>query len=227
MRMLSQSIGFIGAGQMARALAQGFVRSGLLAEGQLAAADPVPAAVEEFGRLLAKSKIAANNAEIARHSDVIVLAVKPQQAKAAMAELRGAVSADKLVISIVTGVCLQSLAEGLGPCRLVRVMPNTPCLVGQSASAYCLGPGATAADGQLVAQLLGSVGLAVAVEEKLLDAVTGLSGSGPAYVYVMIEALADGGVRLGLRATSRCGWRRKPSREPRKWCWPRANIPGC
>ena len=116
-----------------------------------------------------------------------------------MAELRGAVTADKLVISIVTGVRLQSLAEGLGPCRLVRVMPNTPCLVGQSASAYCLGPGATAADGELVvAACSARLGLAVAVEEKLLDAVTGLSGSGPAYVYVMIEALADGGVRLGL-----------------------------
>ena len=77
-------------------------------------------------------------------------------------------------------------------------MPNTPCLIGQSASGYCLGPRATAADGQLVAQLLGAVGRAFAVDEKLLDAVTGLSGSGPAFVYVMIEALSDGGVRMGL-----------------------------
>ena len=148
--------------------------------------------------MLPGSKKCAGNAELAKQCEIIVLAMKPQQAKAAMAELRGNVSADKLVISIVTGIRLESLAEGLGPCRLVRVMPNTPCLVGQSASAYCLGPTATAADGELVAKLLGSVGLAVAVEEKLLDAVTGLSGSGPAYVYVMIEALADGGVRLGL-----------------------------
>ncbi len=196
--MLSQTIGFIGAGQMARALAQGFVRGGLLAAGQIAAADPVAAALDEFGRLLPGCKKCSGNVELAKQCDVIVLAVKPQQAKAAMSELRGTLSAGKLLISIVTGVRLASLAEGLGACRLVRVMPNTPCLVGQSASAYCLGPGATAADGQLVAQLLGSVGLAVAVEEKMLDAVTGLSGSGPAYVYVMIEALADGGVRLGL-----------------------------
>ena len=77
-------------------------------------------------------------------------------------------------------------------------MPNTPCLVGQSASGYCLGPGATTADGELVARLLGTVGLALQLDEKLLDAVTGLSGSGPAFVYVMIEALSDGGVRMGL-----------------------------
>jgi pyrroline-5-carboxylate reductase len=128
----------------------------------------------------------------------VVLAVKPQKAEAALAEMRSAVSVEKLVISIVTGVRLKVLAEKLGACRLVRVMPNTPCLVGQSASAFCLGAGATKDDAELMAKLLGSVGLAVQIEESLLDAVTGLSGSGPAYVYLMIEALADGGVRMGL-----------------------------
>jgi len=128
----------------------------------------------------------------------VFIAVKPQQAKAAMEELRGALSPDKLVISIVTGVRMQTLASGLSPCHLVRVMPNTPCLVGQSASAFCLGGDATAEDAKLVRDLLGAVGLAIEVEEKLMDAVTGLSGSGPAFVYLMIEALADGGVRLGL-----------------------------
>jgi pyrroline-5-carboxylate reductase len=195
--MLKQTIGFIGAGQMARALAQGFVAAGLLADKQMIAADPVAAAADDFKKLLPGASIASSNVDVAKRSEVIVLAVKPQQAKSAMAELRGTV-ADKLVVSIVTGVRLQSLADGLGPCRLVRVMPNTPCLVGQSASAYCAGPTATSADAELVAKLLGAVGLAIAVEEKLLDAVTGLSGSGPAFVYLMIEALADGGVRLGL-----------------------------
>ena len=93
---------------------------------------------------------------------------------------------------------LSRLSEGLKTNRVVRVMPNTPALVGKGASAYALGPAATAADGQLVGQLMGSVGQAFQVDEKLLDAVTGLSGSGPAFVYVMIEALADGGVRMGL-----------------------------
>lgn len=194
--MLSQTIGFVGAGQMARAMAQGFVRAGLLAEKQIAAADPVPAALDEFRRLL-PGATTADHAQLVKRCEILVLAMKPQQAKAALAQLHGAL-ADKLVISIVTGIRLPVLAEGLGPCRLVRVMPNTPCLVGQSASAFCLGSGVTEADRQLVAQLLGSVGLAIEVEEKLLDAVTGLSGSGPAFVYVMIEALADGGVRMGL-----------------------------
>jgi pyrroline-5-carboxylate reductase len=196
--MLKQTIGFIGAGQMARALAKGFCAAGLLAEKQIVAADPVAAATGEFQRLMPGSSIASNNAEVAKRSDVVVLAVKPQQAKAAMTELRGALGKEKLAISIVTGIRLEALADGLGPCRLVRVMPNTPCLVGQSASAYCVGPNSTTADVELVAKLLGSVGLAIAVEEKLLDAVTGLSGSGPAFVYLMIEAMADGGVRLGL-----------------------------
>ena len=116
-----------------------------------------------------------------------------------LAELRGKVPARTLVVSIVAGFRLAALAEGLGPqTRLIRVMPNTPCLVGRGACAYCLGGQATAADGQLVEQLLAAVGIAFQVEERLLDAVTGLSGSGPAFVYVVIEALSDGGVRMGL-----------------------------
>ncbi|HZZ26423.1 MAG TPA: pyrroline-5-carboxylate reductase [Pirellulales bacterium] len=196
--MLKQTIGFIGAGQMARAMARGFTTAGLLAERQIVAADPLADALAEFQRVLPDCSIASDNTIVARRCDIVVLAVKPQQAKAALAELHGALGNEKLVISIVTGIRLQSLAEVLGECRLVRVMPNTPCLVGQSASAYCLGPATNKADAELVAQLFGSVGLAIQVEEKLLDAVTGLSGSGPAFVYLMIEALADGGVRLGL-----------------------------
>jgi pyrroline-5-carboxylate reductase len=196
--MLNQKVGFIGAGQMARALARGFTTAGLLAEGQMMAADPVAAALDEFRRLLPGCKTVSENAEVAHSSDIIVLAVKPQQAKSALAELRGSMGTDKLVISIITGIRLQALADGLQPCRLVRVTPNTPCLVGLSASAYCLGPGTTEVDAKLVKQLLGAVGMAIPVDEKLLDAVTGLSGSSPAFVYLMIEALADGGVRMGL-----------------------------
>jgi pyrroline-5-carboxylate reductase len=95
-------------------------------------------------------------------------------------------------------VTLARLEAGLGSSRVIRVMPNTPCLVGSSAAAYSLGSAATKSDGELVEQFLHSVGIAVRVDEKLLDAVTGLSGSGPAFVYLMIEALSDGGVRAGL-----------------------------
>ncbi len=127
------------------------------------------------------------------------LAVKPQFMAEALADVRPAITANHLVVSIAAGVTLAALREGLGSApRLVRVMPNTPCLIGRGASAYCLGPGASEADGQLVGELLGCVGWAAPAPEKLLDAVTGLSGSGPAFVYLMIEALSDGGVLMGL-----------------------------
>ena len=140
-----------------------------------------------------------DNAEVVRRADVLFLAVKPQQMVRVAAELKGKLGPDLLVISIAAGIRLSVLAQGFGEqVRLVRVMPNTPCLVGKGACGYCLGGTATPADGQLVQQLLSAVGLAFEVEEKLLDAVTGLSGSGPAFVYVIIEALSDGGVRMGL-----------------------------
>ena len=126
------------------------------------------------------------------------LAVKPQNMPAVFSEVGGKIAPDKLIVSIAAGITLSRLCEGLKTNRVVRVMPNTPALIGKGASAFRSGPAATAADGQLVGQLLGAVGQAFQVDEKLLDAVTGLSGSGPAFVYVMIEALADGGVRMGL-----------------------------
>ena len=195
--MLQQTIGFIGAGQMARALASGFVQAGLIAPRQVLAADPSPEALTAFQQALPGARVFSDNASLGQEAEVLFLATKPQQIVSALGSLQ-AVVGDKLLVSIAAGVRLSTLAASLGQARLVRVMPNTPCLIGQSASGYCLGPRATPADDQLVSQLLGAVGLAFAVEEKLLDAVTGLSGSGPAFVYVIIEALSDGGVRMGL-----------------------------
>lgn len=196
--MHQQSIGFIGAGQMARALAAGFVRAQLAAAERIVAADPVPEALVAFQQAVPGAKVLADNAAVASQADILFLATKPQQLLAALGPL-GAATDGKLVVSIAAGVRLATLDQSLGKARLVRVMPNTPCLIGQSASGYCLGPRATAEDGQLVERLLTAVGLAVAVDEPLLDAVTGLSGSGPAFAYLMIEALADGGVRVGLK----------------------------
>jgi pyrroline-5-carboxylate reductase len=195
--MLAQTVGFIGAGQMARALARGLVEAGVVKAEQITGADVAEAAVDQFVREIPGARRAANNAAVAEKADVIILAVKPQQLESATAALASATN-DKLVISVLAGVRLSKLAAVMPKARLVRVMPNTPALVGLSASAYSLGPHATAADDQLVAALLGAVGRAYRVDEKLLDAVTGLSGSGPAFVYVAIEALADGGVRMGL-----------------------------
>jgi pyrroline-5-carboxylate reductase len=194
--MLNHTVGFIGAGQMARALAKGFLRSGLLAPERVIAFDPQPPALAQFCAECPGARSAASNAAVAEQADVVLLAVKPQNIKAVIDELAGRV-AGKLIVSILAGITVSRLAD-LGASRIVRVMPNTPCLVGQGASAYCLSAGATAADGELVGKLLSAVGIAFAVDERHLDAVTGLSGSGPAFVYVVIEALSDGGVRMGL-----------------------------
>lgn len=188
----------IGAGQMATALGQGFVKAGLVPPENLLAADPASEARQQFARATGGRTI-QDNAEVVANSDVVFLAVKPQQMGTVTAELRGKIASDRLVVSIAAGIRLAVLEEGLGggP-RVVRVMPNTPCLIGQGACGFCLGGKATAGDGRLVEQLLGAVGVAFQVDEKLLDAVTGLSGSGPAFVYTIVEALSDGGVRMGL-----------------------------
>ena len=195
---LQATIGFIGAGRMAQALARGFVEAGLVAAASIRASDPFEGAREAFAELVPGSQTSDNNAGVVK-SDVIFLAVKPQQMESVLGEISEQIDASQLVVSIAAGVRLSKLAAGLGEaCRLVRVMPNTPCLVGQSASAYCLGGEATPEDGQLVSQLLSAVGVAFELPEEQLDAVTGLSGSGPAFVCVMIEALTEGGVKMGL-----------------------------
>jgi pyrroline-5-carboxylate reductase len=197
--MLHGTIGFLGAGQMARALAGGLVRAGLVPSERIVASDVSDDALAALIAEVPGAKAATDNAQLARSADILVLAVKPQQVKQVLSDIKAAVSANKLLVSIAAGVRLATLAAELPDgVRLVRVMPNTPCLVGQSASGYCLGPYATSADGESVRQMLAAVGRAFEVDEKLLDAVTGLSGSGPAFVYVFIEALADGGVRMGL-----------------------------
>lgn len=196
--MLEQRIGLIGAGQMATALARGFVSAGLTTAEKLTASDVDEGARSRFTQATG-GRTTSDNSEVASRSDIILLAVKPQQLAQAAGGLKAAIGARHLVVSIAAGVRLATLAEWLGPTvRLVRVMPNTPCLVGQGASGYSLGACATAEDGALVGKLLAAIGSAWQVDEKLLDAVTGLAGSGPAFVYVMIEALSDAGVRMGL-----------------------------
>jgi pyrroline-5-carboxylate reductase len=190
--------GFIGSGRMATALIKGMLRAGIAPAASICASDPLPPA---RASLEAETGIAVfeSNLAVAERSDVLVLAVKPQSMRGVLHELRPAVSEKHLVISIAAGITITSLVEGLGPSgRVVRVMPNTPALVGEGASAYALGPRVGPEDEAVVQACLAAVGRAVCVQEGLLDAVTGLSGSGPAFVYVMIEALSDGGVRAGL-----------------------------
>jgi len=135
-----------------------------------------------------------------RVCDTILLATKPNDIESALKEVAaGADGQPRLILSIAAGVTLTTLRDASPEAfRLIRVMPNTPALVGKGAAAFCRGASATDADAETARTLLGAVGLAVEVPERLMDAVTGLSGSGPAYVYLMIEALADGGVKAGL-----------------------------
>jgi pyrroline-5-carboxylate reductase len=191
-------IGFIGAGKMATALASGLIHSGFTTAKSIVASDVSELALQIFATKTGGLTTHAN-ADVLQESEIIVLAVKPQHVPTALTELRTHVKPDHLLVSIAAGVTLRTLHEGLGErCRIVRVMPNSPCLVGAGASAFACGPHATNADAELVSALLSTVGIAVPVPESQIDAVTGLSGSGPAYAFQMIEALSDGGVRVGL-----------------------------
>lgn len=192
-------IGFLGAGRMATALAKGWLHAGRVSPSTCQAADPLAAAREAFQRDTGCPAMPDNRAVVA-FADLLVLAVKPQTMAAVTAEVRDAVAQRRpLVVSIAAGVSLAQLQASLGAAtRLIRVMPNTPCLVGASASAFAAGAHAGSDDVALVQTLLGDVGRAFRVPETQLDAVTGLSGSGPAFVYLVIEALSDGGVRVGL-----------------------------
>jgi pyrroline-5-carboxylate reductase len=192
------NVGFLGAGKMATALAKGFVRAEIVVPREIMASDPHDVARKNFAAELG-SKVSASNLEIAKFADVLILATKPDQVPAALAEIHDQFSPKQLLISIAAGVTIAKLENALASgARVIRVMPNTPALVGAGASAFALGKNATANDAELARKLLSAVGQALQVKETLLDAVTGLSGSGPAYVYQFIEALSDGGVAAGL-----------------------------
>jgi len=191
-------IGFLGAGQMATALARGFQRAGLVIAEQLVAVDVSAPAAQRF-QDETKAATVRSIGDVAQQANVLFLAVKPQHANDVLAALAPSLTPKHLVVSIAAGITLATLTKALGGmARIIRVMPNTPCLIGAGASAFARGGNATGDDAALVQQLLTAVGLAFEVPERLLDAVTGLSGSGPAYAYVIIEALSDGGVRMGL-----------------------------
>jgi pyrroline-5-carboxylate reductase len=191
-------IGLIGAGQMARALGKGFVSAGLVQAEDMVAADPVAAARAAFAELTGARGVEAN-ADAVAQAEIVILAIKPQLVADACRSIRDRLTDAHLVLSIVAGVSLSRLADLLGPQpRLVRVMPNTPGLVGASASAWAPGPNLQPDDAATVTRLLEAVGMAVRVPESALDAVTGLAGSGPAWVLTLLEGMIDGGVLAGL-----------------------------
>ena len=194
----SRAIAMIGGGQMALALAEGFCRAGLLQPTDITVHDPVPAARERLAGRVPGIHFADSGAAAAAAARIVFLAVKPQQAAAACREFAAALAADAVVVSIVAGLTLHNLAELTGTPRIVRVMPNTPCLVGRGVSVVCRTPEVPAGDLARVLELLAAVGRVHEADETLMDAVTGLSGSGPGFVALLVEALADGGVKAGL-----------------------------
>jgi pyrroline-5-carboxylate reductase len=192
------TLGFLGAGKMATALARGFIAAKLTSAKSIVASDVIEAARKAFADETGVRPMPTNLA-VCKAAPTLLLAVKPDQVAGVLAEIRDHITPRHLLISIAAGVPLAKLEAGLAPgARVIRVMPNTPALVGASASAFALGKAATPADAALAQKLFSAVGLALAVKEPLLDAVTGLSGSGPAYAYQIIEALSDGGVAAGL-----------------------------
>jgi pyrroline-5-carboxylate reductase len=190
-------IGVVGVGNMGEALVRGLAN--VPERHSLALFDVRADAAAEIARQY-HAQACGDLAALLDVSDVVVVAVKPQQMAALLGELQPLAGAHHLWISIAAGVSLARLEAGLGSSRVVRVMPNTPALVGEGMSAFAVGSGVTPGDVADVARLLASVGRVVQVDEAVMDAVTGLSGSGPAYAFLVIEALAEAGVREGLPA---------------------------
>ena len=208
MNWLSQKIAFIGTGQMATALAAGFVRELILPE-QISGYDPIESSRVAFAAKAGDGvRLFDSASEAIKGATVVILAVKPQVMHDAIKPLaesiRLNVKTTPLVVSIAAGIPIARLEKSLPQgTHVIRVMPNTPCLIGRGASGLATGSVATADDAKLISELLATVGLVEVLPEPLLDAVTGLSGSGPAYVFQIIEALSDGGVKMGLpRATA-------------------------
>jgi pyrroline-5-carboxylate reductase len=194
----TEKIGVIGAGKIGSAIARGVIRAGLVAKDNVMVSD-VSEALLQAESLELGIKTTPNNGELCDFADIVILAVKPQIVNPVAREIAKKLGTTKLLVSVAAGVPLTRIEAGLVQgARVVRVMPNLPCVVGAGAAGFAGGAHATKADLEKVGAILNSFGVAVEVEEKNLDAVTGLSGSGPAYVFHFMEALADGGVQVGL-----------------------------
>ena len=199
------SLGFIGAGNMAEAIARGVLKAGVLPPIQILAADPSVQRREVFTRDLG-IKAVPDSVEVATHCRIVVLAVKPQMIQTALEQIRPVITDATLIISIAAGITVgyieQTLAtagQSLHP-RVIRVMPNTPMLVGAGMSALARGTHATVEDQTEAERLFAAGGKTVRVPENQMNAITALSGSGPAYLFYLVEAMAAAGEKMGLTA---------------------------
>jgi pyrroline-5-carboxylate reductase len=198
MTTLGTKLGILGGGNMATAIVRGLLAAGRVAPSELRVTDPLPARREALAREFGVDTT-ADNRGVVRESEVVLLAVKPQVVPTVLAEVGGELGPSKLLVSIAAGIPTRVLAARVASgTRIVRAMPNTGAVALAAATAIAAGAGATTADLALARELFAAIGCVVQIDEKLIDAVTGLSGSGPAYVLLFVEALADGGVRAGL-----------------------------
>jgi len=196
--MLEKKIAFLGTGNMAEALIKGLLRAGTARPEQITATFRRQERLEEFRKSYPVA-LTLDNVAAAKGAEVVVLSVKPQAMRKLLVQIAPAIDHTQLVISIAAGVPIEALEQKLGAgARIVRAMPNTPSLVGAGACALSGGEHATQEDLEVASSIFSAVGITTVVDESLMDAVTGLSGSGPAYVFLVIEALSDAGVKVGL-----------------------------
>ena len=196
--MSKKIIGFIGGGNMASAIIGGMIASGKSDSDHIIASAKTQASVERLKDTFG-IQASSDNVEISSNSDILFLAVKPNMFEQVIPEIENAVKKDALIVSIAAGQTMEKIREAFGkPIKLIRAMPNTPALVGASMSALCRNELVTEEELLEVKELFQSFGEAEVITEKLMDAVIGVSGSSPAYVYLFIEALADGAVAEGM-----------------------------
>ena len=194
---MAKKIAFIGSGHMAEAMIGGLLAAGVCDSDALWASDPVTARRDRLKSLFS-IRVGAENRQAVTWADIVILAVKPQSLPTVLSEI-GADLNRVLVISIAAGVTIQSIARQASPgTRIIRAMPNTPALVREGITALAWDEEVREEDSLVARTIFEAVGRVIPVEERLMDAVTGLSGSGPAYVFLVLEALADGGVKMGL-----------------------------
>ncbi len=195
---IDTTIGFIGAGNMAEALIRGLLKGGHVDASKVAASGPRSERMEELREKFGIFTT-TDNREVVARSGILVLAVKPQIMRRVLTEIADMLRDDVLVISIAAGVPIATIEARLRrEVRIIRAMPNTPALVDAGATAIARGAHATSDDVTLATRIFDAVGITVVLEEIHLDAVTGLSGSGPAYIFLILEALSDAGVKVGL-----------------------------
>ena len=193
-----RKIGFIGGGKMGSVLINGILSHNLTSADNLSVSDVAKDRLDDIKKTYSV-RGTADNKKVVKNADIVILAVKPQTIAEVLKEIAGVIDKSKLIISIAAGISTQYI-EGLlkKEARVIRVMPNTPALIGEGAAAITSGSYATDEDFASARYIFDAVGITVSVKEELMDAVTGLSGSGPAYGFIIIDALADAGVNMGL-----------------------------